>query len=287
MVITLTMLKLLETDATGSTPRTSYEEDEEGSDSERLQSAFINAGIVILIMFVSLIAIAVFYRLGWVRAILGYMMVSTFILYGMLGSIWLYELCWNLRIPLDWLTFTFCIVNFSVGGVLALFSYCPPYVTRAYLIITSSMVAWWLAFLPEWTTFALLILLIIFDIAVVLAPKGPLRVIVETAQQRREPLPAPVYHGHDIQLGLGDFIFYTVLVARGALAPSGGFLLSAAVVCLSIISGLGITLMVLAVTGRALPALPVSLFLGLIWYFFAVYLIAPFSVDLVVHQITM
>ena len=66
-----------------------------------------------------------------------------------------------------------------------------------------------------------------------------------------------------IKLGLGDFVFYSVLVSRAA---SYGF--AAACVCfLVIIAGLGATLVLLAVYKVALPALPISIALGVVFFF--------------------
>ncbi|KAK1929741.1 Presenilin-like protein [Phytophthora citrophthora] len=73
-----------------------------------------------------------------------------------------------------------------------------------------------------------------------------------------------------IKLGLGDFIFYSVLVARASLHGFDVF----AACFLSILVGLGITLYLLA-RFDALPALPISLFLGIITYLLMVTMISP------------
>jgi presenilin 1 len=66
-----------------------------------------------------------------------------------------------------------------------------------------------------------------------------------------------------IKLGLGDFVFYSVLVSKAALY---GF--STAAVCfLVIVIGLGSTLVLLSVYQMALPALPISIGLGVAFYF--------------------
>lgn len=67
---------------------------------------------------------------------------------------------------------------------------------------------------------------------------------------------------NSIRLGLGDFIFYSVLVAKAAQYSFSTF----AACMLVILAGLGGTLVLLSVYGHALPALPISVFLGVVFY---------------------
>lgn len=68
--------------------------------------------------------------------------------------------------------------------------------------------------------------------------------------------------GNSIKLGLGDFVFYSLLVAKAAQYSYTAFL-----VCfLVILTGLAATLVILAIKGKALPALPISIFLGVIGF---------------------
>ena len=76
---------------------------------------------------------------------------------------------------------------------------------------------------------------------------------------------------NNIKLGLGDFIFYSVLVSKAA---ENGF--AAFVACfLAILTGLGATLVLLAVYHHALPALPISIFLAVIFFVLTIYCIEP------------
>jgi len=74
-----------------------------------------------------------------------------------------------------------------------------------------------------------------------------------------------------IKLGLGDFIFYSVLVSKAA---ERGF--AAFTACfLSVLAGLGGTLVLLAVYHHALPALPLSIFLAVITFVLTIFVIDP------------
>ena len=74
-----------------------------------------------------------------------------------------------------------------------------------------------------------------------------------------------------IKLGLGDFIFYSLMVSKAAQYSFTTF-----VACmLVILAGLGGTLILLAVYRHALPALPISIFLGVLFYVLTRLLIEP------------
>jgi len=75
-----------------------------------------------------------------------------------------------------------------------------------------------------------------------------------------------------IRLGLGDFIFYSVLVSKAAMYSFTTF----ASCMLVILAGLGGTLVLLSVYQSALPALPISIFLGVTFYLLTRLFIEPF-----------
>ncbi|KAL3811151.1 hypothetical protein ACHAXA_001366 [Cyclostephanos tholiformis] len=79
-----------------------------------------------------------------------------------------------------------------------------------------------------------------------------------------------------IKLGLGDFIFYSVLVSKAA---EHGF--AAFVACfLSVLAGLGGTLVLLAVFHHALPALPISIFIAVIMFVLTYFCMEPWIEDM-------
>ena len=82
-----------------------------------------------------------------------------------------------------------------------------------------------------------------------------------------------------VKLGLGDFIFYSMLVGKAANYD----MMTVFASFIGIIAGLGITLLCLAIYDRALPALPFSIALGVLFYFTTRIVLEPFIVPLATH----
>mmetsp|Transcript_22484 Transcript_22484/g.43631 ORF Transcript_22484/g.43631 Transcript_22484/m.43631 type:complete len:147 (+) Transcript_22484:228-668(+) len=76
-----------------------------------------------------------------------------------------------------------------------------------------------------------------------------------------------------VKLGLGDFVFYSVLMGRAAVYD-----FTTTLTCfLAITTGLILTLFCLALFRKALPALPCSIFLGIATYAFTRFAIVPYA----------
>ena len=66
----------------------------------------------------------------------------------------------------------------QIVGVVTLFAWpAPMLLKQGYLIVTGVIVAFVFSGIPEWTTWALLLMMALYDIVAVLTPGGPLKVI--------------------------------------------------------------------------------------------------------------
>lgn len=222
------------------------------------------------------------------------------------------------NVALDWITFIFIIYNIVGAGLVAIFYKGPLIVQQTFLIFMSSLMAYSLTTTAELTTWIILGLLVVWDLVAVLCPFGPLKLLIQSSRQQNVQLPALLFstmayedssvNPDDIELrhlsipsptrqlneeddeddeveergglklGLGDFVFYSVLVARGAL-----FDWTTTISCIvAVLTGMNLTIFLLAVYRKALPALPISISFGILFYFLASRMVTPYLNSLII-----
>ncbi|EFO96739.1 CRE-SEL-12 protein [Caenorhabditis remanei] len=342
-----------------------------------------NALIMLLVVVFMTVLLIVFYKYKFYRVIHGWLIVSSCLLLFLFTTIYVQEVMKSFDISPSAVLVLFGLANYGVVGMMCIHWKGPLLLQQFYLITMSALMALvFIKYLPEWTVWFVLFVISVWDLVAVLTPKGPLRYLVETAQERNEPIfPALIYSSgviypyvlvtavenpgesreprepreqptdtegkfqlavpststgfapapdtgakrakvkrvaqkvqietqstsqgegsggvrvervptrpvqqeppmqqhHDdfqeergVKLGLGDFIFYSVLLGKA----SSYFDWNTTIACyVAILIGLCFTLVLLAVFKRALPALPISIFSGLIFYFCTRWIITPF-----------
>ncbi|KRK05350.1 presenilin homolog isoform X3 [Drosophila yakuba] len=359
--------------------------------SVKFWSALANSLILMSVVVVMTFLLIVLYKKRCYRIIHGWLILSSFMLLFIFTYLYLEELLRAYNIPMDYPTALLIMWNFGVVGMMSIHWQGPLRLQQGYLIFVAALMALvFIKYLPEWTAWAVLAAISIWDLIAVLSPRGPLRILVETAQERNEQIfPALIYSStvvyalvntvtpqqsqatassspsssnsttttratqnslaspeaaaasglrtaeaagftqewsanlservarrqievqstqsgnaqrsneyrtvtapdqnhpdgqeeRGIKLGLGDFIFYSVLVGK---ASSYGDWTTTIACFVAILIGLCLTLLLLAIWRKALPALPISITFGLIFCFATSAVVKPFMEDLSAKQV--
>ncbi|KAF9425618.1 Presenilin-1, partial [Podila epigama] len=172
---------------------TVYKETPSSSVSQNIVGSLANAGIIIGQIVIVTIIIVVLFKRGHIKVLIGFFMVVVAMLLGFMGYILVLNLIQVLRIPLDYITMSFALWNFSVAGLISVFWKGPMWLQQVYLTFMSSLMAFSLTGLAEWTTWMLLALLVVWDLIAVLCPFGPLKILVESSRNQNQEVPALLY----------------------------------------------------------------------------------------------
>ena len=159
--------------------------------------SLIIAGIIMAQIVVSTVVMAALMYYGKMKIMLGILGCTIVLLLGYFGFQTVSMLLTVFSVSLDYITVFFCLWNFTIVGIVALFFEGPPLLQKAYSIVIGSMMAYALSDLPELVTWILLAFLAIWDLVAVLCPFGPLRILIESAQRQGTEIPnALIYTGN-------------------------------------------------------------------------------------------
>ena len=210
-----------------------YKEKSTDSTADKLGGVTLNALMLVVMFVVITFVMYLLFKFRCMKFIWGYLCFSVGTLLGVFGYLWVMQVVELYGVVIDYVTLGLILFNWTIVGILSVFWKVPPQFGQFYLVFISSMMAWILAWMPDWTGWGVLIALAVYDLFAVLCPGGPLRLLVEEAQERNEAIPALVYGEsgvsilcrHPSLLEDQQCIYAACLTVRGVrvpLEPSGG-----------------------------------------------------------------
>ncbi|CAI5439596.1 unnamed protein product [Caenorhabditis angaria] len=265
------------------------------------------------------------YKFKLYTAIRIYLMLNTAMTFYVFAFLQIRRIFESLSIPISKITIFFVLFNFASLGMFVVHWKSSIRLNQFYLITMAALTSLFILYnLPDWTVWLVLVAMSLWDLFAVLAPCGPLQMLIKTARRRgdskfpailystmaeieieelemtdrtdrssqpllnqsevsdtsrnaattsRRPTQVEEIRG-TIRLGLGDFVFYSLMIAN--VVQTSNYLTT--ISCfISNLAGLAITLPIVSFAQKPLPALPFPLFFAAFFYFFSHIAITPFT----------
>jgi len=171
-------------------------DDSGDSTGKNLAMSIANTLVMVTVIAGMTFGIVLLYKFRCMKFLVGYMIMSSASLLGLLGNYMATIAISIYQIPIDVITYYSSLYNFAIVGIIAIFYQqgIPSGITQIYLVFTSVILAWHLSHFDDWTAWTLLVMLALYDLCAVLTPCGPLKALVNLMQEDDSPeMPGLLY----------------------------------------------------------------------------------------------